>query len=287
MLLLRRKWLLIISTTVIGIGSILYALSKPDIYESRCVLLLEDPSALTQLIDGKHASVSEGGPSAISVIQVVRQRLLSWQSVIQHIRFLELDKDLEKDDFAGLRDLYTEISEKVNLSAKGGNLINISYRGENPEMNLRMLDGLMTKFFETSLKKSTDVVNDRMISFEENKNEVAENRTEEITRVLKPKIDNLNKQLNELAKETSLVASVNPFRIVEPVRISYESLKSVKIKIVGLGVIIGLGLGIGLIFGLDKIDHRFKTVEEVQNYLDIPYLGKIPTILTCKNEKKV
>ena len=49
---------------------------------------------------------------------------------------------------------------------------------------------------------------------------------------------------------------------------------------IGMGVIMGLGLGVGLILGLEKIDSRFKTMEEVQEYLKIPALGMIPTILT-------
>ncbi len=474
-LFLRRKWLVIISVAVFSIGAIFYALITPDVYESECVLLLEDSSALEQLMD-KQAGAGRKHLSAGSVIQVVRQKMLSWKSVIENIKFLELDKDLDKSDPVGLQKLYANILKHMNLQASGKNLIRVSYRGDNPEINFRILDGLVSNFFETSIKKSRDEVGatlefinedlkrlkrnldeseqvlirfeedqmedlpaiegardrgkkfrlsivkgeldeinrtidevtDRIAFLEERKSEVGETRTDEITKVPNPKIDDLNKRINdleitistmrskyydehpriqealktlasfqkmlegepkeivaeekissnpmydgiaqqsleaqlalkslqrsrketegelatlkesvkgipalrqeslrltrnyelnksmyenrlahkakaELAKEMSLEASVNPFRIVEPARISYEPLKSVKIMIVGMGFVMGLGLGVGLVIGMDKIDHRFKTMEDVQDYLNLPALGMIPTILTHTEIKR-
>ncbi len=48
----------------------------------------------------------------------------------------------------------------------------------------------------------------------------------------------------------------------------------------------GIGLAIGLVFGLDQIDPRFKTMDEVQEYLQIPALGMIPTIITKTDIKR-
>jgi polysaccharide chain length determinant protein (PEP-CTERM system associated) len=107
---------------------------------------------------------------------------------------------------------------------------------------------------------------------------------------------NINKKLYEdrllqkskavLVKEMSLDAKSSPFNIVEPPRISYAPLRMVKIKIIMMGFLMGIGLGIGLVFGLEQIDQRFKTVDEIQDYLQIPALGVIPTILTKEDSKK-
>ncbi len=467
-LLLRQKWLLVILTAVFGIGSIFYALVKPDVYESVCILELENSTALEQLI-GRHAGIGKKHMTTGSVIQVIEQRMLSWRSVTQLIRFLELDSDIEKNDTASMQTLYREIKGHTSLRTRGRDLLYVSYRGENPEMNFRILDGLVTNFFETSLKESrADVgetlefinedlkrlkrnldeseqdlirfeeeqmddlstihgtkggkqfkisivksklvevdkkmgrLDDRIVFLEGRQREVGATRTDEITRVPNPKIDEINKNINELemgistmrakyydehprvqealkklanykemregepkevvseekissnpmydeitqqlfnaqleqkslqrtrketdeklaslkesikgvlglrqeslrlkrtnnmnknlyesrlaqkakaelAKEMSLEARANPFRIVEPARISHEPLKSVKIKIIGMGFVMGLGLGVGLVIGFDSIDNRFKTMEEVQDYLKLPALGMIPTILT-------
>lgn len=107
---------------------------------------------------------------------------------------------------------------------------------------------------------------------------------------------NLNKQLYEqrvlqrskaeLARNISLDAKANPFTIIEPPRISTKPLKSIKLEIIGMGFMLGLGVGIGIVFGLDKLDRRFKTKEEIQEYLQIPALGVIPTILTTNDIKR-
>jgi polysaccharide chain length determinant protein (PEP-CTERM system associated) len=107
---------------------------------------------------------------------------------------------------------------------------------------------------------------------------------------------NLNKQLYEqrvlqrskaeLVRNISLDAKANPFTIVEPPRISKSPLKANKIKIILMGFIFGPGLGIALIFGLLKIDRRFKTADEIKEYLQIPALGVIPTISTKTDIKK-
>ena len=147
-LFLRRKWFVIIPTVLFSIGSIFYASVQPDVYESKCTLRLERSEALDRLIGVRRvASVS-------SVYQVVRQRMMSWQSVTQVIKFLELDKDLAKNDEAGLQKLYREISDNARLYGVGRDLLNVAYRGEQPELNFRIVDGLVTNLMESSLKEA-------------------------------------------------------------------------------------------------------------------------------------
>ncbi|MEE9604491.1 MAG: Wzz/FepE/Etk N-terminal domain-containing protein, partial [Candidatus Scalindua sp.] len=48
--LLRRKWWWIASITIIGIGAIVYAINKPKVYESKCVLLVEKSKVLRDVL---------------------------------------------------------------------------------------------------------------------------------------------------------------------------------------------------------------------------------------------
>jgi uncharacterized protein involved in exopolysaccharide biosynthesis len=96
----------------------------------------------------------------------------------------------------------------------------------------------------------------------------------------------LQKSKADLMREMSLDSKTNPYNIVEPPRVSYRPIKSDKIKKMAMGVLLGAGLGIGLIFGLDKIDNRFKSVDEIQEYLNIPALGVVPLIVTNVNAEK-
>jgi len=459
-LLLRRKWLWIISTIVFSIGAITYAISLPDVYQSQCVMIVEESKVLDTLL-----SRSAGkGLNARNLLQAVRERMLGWQSVIQLIKILDLDKDISENDVGGMEKLYKKIVKETTVRTKGSNLIEVAYRGENPEINFRLVDGLVSNFMEYSLKESRTEADEtvefidedlkrlkkeldeselQLQQFEEKhfdelpgtensllsklanareelatvKREIMiagerigflddsiekENRTMtgEVTRIPNPKVNDLRTRINELEieinslrakyfdehpsivkrlkelgslekmleqesesivseekivnnpmyeglaeqgfsaqlqlkvlqrrrkeientivklnesiksmpalrqelnelkrgysvnqrlyeqrllekskadlmKEMSLDAKTNPFNIVEPARISYEPVKAVKIKIVAMGVIMGFGLGVGLIIGWERIDPRFKTMQEVQDYLNIPALGIIPTI---------
>lgn len=99
----------------------------------------------------------------------------------------------------------------------------------------------------------------------------------------------MQKSKAELVQEMSLDSKSNPCNIVEPARISYEPLKGDKIKIIVMGTVLGKGLGIGLVFGLEQIYTRFKSIEDMQEYLNIPAVGMIPTIIAIqgKMSKKI
>ena len=467
-LLLRRKWLWIIPTILFTIGSTLYAIVQPDVYESSCVLLVERSKVLEEVVGHQ----GDRGLSAKLVIQVVSQKMLSWQSVVQMIKILELDKNIEKDDLAGLQKLYRGITEDVEISARGSDLLQISYRGESPEVNFRLVDGLVTNFIEASLKESRsdaeetvefieadlerlkknldeseenlllfeqtqlgnlpgsqdskqvqlnnarktldtidrgiNALNERISYLDERAEKEGKTVTGEITRIPNPKVKELDQQINklevenntlrakyfdehpsivknlkvleslkemrqkesekvvseekiinnpmyddllqkgfasqlqikdlqrqrkdtekeiaileasvksmpalrkelsrlrrgynvnkqlyearlaqkakaEVKREMSIGAKTSPYRVVEPARISYTPIKAVKIRMVGVGIIMGFGLGVGLILGLEQIDQRFKTMEEIQNFLNVPALGMIPTILTITEAER-
>lgn len=457
----------IIPTVIFGIGGIVYTLKLPDMYESKCVMSVEKSAVLNNVLLNSRRELS-----AKVVLQSVRERMLGWHPVIQVIRSVDLDKDIPQDSPGALENLYRKMVKKTSLRTKGKNLIEVAYRGENPETTFRIVDGLVTNFMEQSLKltrteadETVDFVeedlkrlkrdldeSERLLrEFEEehldelpgsgnskmSKLAAAENEhaeingalmildeknsfieekmsketktiTGEIVRVPNPRVNELNKHISgleieltalrakyfdehpsivmkqkslnrlkemlereeekvvseekivsnpvhenmlarqfqsqleikslqrrrkelektiaglkeavshmpsikqELAKlargydvskqmyeqrllqkskadlmrEMSLDAKTNPYNIVEPPRVSYEPIKSVKLKIMAMGVFLGAGLGIGLIIGLDTIDTRFKTMDEIQEYLKIPALGMVPLIVTNTDVRK-
>ena len=149
-LLLRRKWLWIISTIVFSIGAIIYALTLPDIYRSKCVMIVEHSKVLDNLLSRKPSK----GIDARSLLQAVKEKMLGWKSVIQLVEVLELDKDIPENDAGGKEKLYREILKDTFVRTKGSNLIEVAYQSENPEISFRMVDGLVSNFMEHSLSES-------------------------------------------------------------------------------------------------------------------------------------
>ncbi len=464
--ILRRKWLWIIPTIVFSICAAIYALNTREIYESRCVLIVEKSSVLANVLAERGVTPDTG-----EILQTVSERMLGWESVVKVIKTVGLDKGLPEDDPGALEKMYHSIVKYTTLTIsgsggrdrQGGQLITISYKGVNPELNFKIVDGLVSNFMEQSmksvqlkadetmafidedikrLKRDFDESERKLRKFEEEhldelprgrnnkfakltaaENELAvidreimilqetagflrdrkymttdkgvqvftplgstlsqqiidleihiemsqakysdehpeivmrkrelahlkevleseydkvvtgegksgvltdkefdtqlqlkslqsrREETEGLIAMLKETIKdmpdynqgfyelhrdyNLKKQLYEqrvlqrskakLVKNISLDAKANPFTIVEPARITNRPLKSVKLKIMGMGLFLSLGIGIGMVFGLEKIDQRFKTMDEIQEYLQIPALGMIPTILTKTDIKK-
>ena len=52
-----------------------------------------------------------------------------------------------------------------------------------------------------------------------------------------------------------------------------------------IGFVLGLVAGIGLVFLLESLDDSVKSEEDVEEFLGIPVLGKVPK-MTRKNLKK-
>ncbi len=147
--LLRRKWWLIASITIIGIGAIVYAIYKPAIYESRCVLLVERSKVLRNVLLER-----DGQLDARQLLQAVSERMLGWQPVTRVIREVGLDKELPKGDIRALESLYRSIVQDVTLDTRGNDFIVVSYKGGNPEINVGIVNGLVSDFMERSLESS-------------------------------------------------------------------------------------------------------------------------------------
>ena len=147
-LLLRRKWMWIIPTILFSIGAITYASILPDIYQSRCVLAVERSKGLDALLS------TGRGQNTRSLVQAVSERILNWNSLFQLIKILDLDKNIPENDANALEALYKRIRNKITVTTKGSNFIVVAYKGENPEINYRMVDGLVSNFMEYTLNET-------------------------------------------------------------------------------------------------------------------------------------
>lgn len=78
--LLRRRWLIILVTVVGMVGSLIYAKSRPDTYESGAVIQVEG----AQITEGAGAQQNDGGGAA-QVLQTIEQRLTTRESLANMI----------------------------------------------------------------------------------------------------------------------------------------------------------------------------------------------------------
>ncbi|MFQ5787050.1 MAG: GumC family protein, partial [Thermodesulfobacteriota bacterium] len=156
-LLLRRKWLWIIPMIVFTFGAFIFAINKPDIYQTGCVLSVENSKLLNTVLAERGIA-----PDTRKILQTVSNRMLGWEPVLKVIKSLGLDKDIPEDDISALERLYSSLTDNVRLSVGGGrkgrktesNLIRVSRQGIDPEWNLLVLNSLVSNFMEQSMYTS-------------------------------------------------------------------------------------------------------------------------------------
>ncbi len=81
-------------------------------------------------------------------------------------------------------------------------------------------------------------------------------------------------------KETSVTKELKPskVRVIQEASIPEKPVRPQPIKIIALALIAGLGGGIGLIFLLNAIDRSLRTVDETEQYLNLPVLATVPKL---------
>lgn len=79
-------------------------------------------------------------------------------------------------------------------------------------------------------------------------------------------------------KETSLTKDIKPskVRVVQPAVVPEKPVKPDRLKIAVLGVFAGLATGLMLVWLLNFMDLTFKTVDQTEDYLNLPVLSTIP-----------
>jgi uncharacterized protein involved in exopolysaccharide biosynthesis len=76
------------------------------------------------------------------------------------------------------------------------------------------------------------------------------------------------------------VEAQSKFMIVQPATLPFAPTSPNRLKMLGLGIILGITLGIGAILLLELVDDSYKTVEQVQQSLNLTVLATIPRIGT-------
>ena len=99
--------------------------------------------------------------------------------------------------------------------------------------------------------------------------------------VLKRKANSAKEMYDLLVKrfkEASLTEDIKTVnaRIVDRAQVPQDPVKPKKSRNMMLALVLGLGLGTGVSFFSEYMDNTFKTPEDVQRILGIPYLGTIP-----------
>ncbi len=166
-----------------------------------------------------------------------------------------------------LRSQLDEIKGRINLEVQ--KIIN-SIKTEYEVAKAR--EETIKKAFE-EMKKEAQEFNKKSVEFGVLKRQAESDRQ---------MYEILLKRLNEASVGEDIQA-VN-VRIVDRAVVPRHPVKPRKLLNIALSILIGLSLGVGLAFFFEYLDNTFRTPEDVEDILAIPFLGIVPDIKLKEGE---
>lgn len=141
----RRKWFLAIPAVIGLVGGIIAGGMMPKVYESTSVVLVEEEKTLNPLISGLAVSVDLG-----SRMRTIREQILGWNSLVQLVQRLNLDKDVKSQ--LQYEKLVLGLRDKVEVRMKGPSLIKIGYTSHDPQEAKKVVQTVNDIFIEENMK---------------------------------------------------------------------------------------------------------------------------------------
>lgn len=141
----RRKWFFIIPIVIGLIGGIIIGAILPKVYESASVVMVEEEKTLNPLIEGLAVSTDIN-----SRLRTIREQILGWNSLVQLVDRLNLDKDVKSQ--LAYEKLILGLRDKIQVRMKGPSLIKIAYQSPDAQEAKKVVQTVNDIFVEENLK---------------------------------------------------------------------------------------------------------------------------------------
>jgi polysaccharide chain length determinant protein (PEP-CTERM system associated) len=143
-ILRRRKWVILFSVLLIHIGSVVYCVLAPDLYQSTMTLLVIPPA------------VSEGMVrSTVSIESKDRLKMLQ-QDILSRSRLMgvinELDLFKEESRRLSSNAMVNKVRKRIDMEIEGKNSFILFFQHENPEVAMRVTSRLGSFFVEENIR---------------------------------------------------------------------------------------------------------------------------------------
>ena len=144
----RRKWLLAIPIVIGLVGGIMAGGMLPKVYESSSVVMVEEEKTLNPLIKGLAVSVDIN-----SRMRTIREQILGWNSLVQLVQRLNLDKNIKSQ--IDYEKLVLGLRDKIQVRMRGPSIIRISYTSDKPLEAKEVVQTVNDIFVEENMKSQS------------------------------------------------------------------------------------------------------------------------------------
>src|SRR3989344_2768617 len=135
----RRKEVLIIPSFIGLVFGICTGLLLPKEYTSSSTMLVEEGKTDNPLFDRLAVSTTVS-----QRMTTIRESILGWNSLTELVKRLRLDADVK--DKEGYEQLVDELRDRISIRLKGGNIIELSFMGRDPQMTQAVVQNILDIF---------------------------------------------------------------------------------------------------------------------------------------------
>jgi len=191
------------------------------------------------------------------------------------------ERNRANQEYLGLKNLFGSRHPKLIKSKSNLDQVSALVRSEI----VKMLNGLKREYKLLSDRESIieKEIEGQKLNIINNDDKVIKVNT--INKNLDIEKDLYNKVVTRLSEATLIKGlETNNIKIIELARVPASAISSGRFKKIILGLIATLGFGAALAIFADKLDNRFKSIDEVEGYLKLHFIGLIPTHKTKSNQ---
>jgi len=194
----RRKWFFIVPTVILSSLAFAYAYTKPAVYKSTALIVVEEEKIRTPVVAG----LAEQN-SVLNTLNTLLQKMMSISELEKVVDELYLQKRMPKiEDKEGIVNV---IKNSLQISPKPGGVIEMNYEGPDPLVCKEILEALVNRFVNASLKVE-DTQTQRGIEFIKSQIDIYRKRLEDSEKALaefkKTNTKDLSLQTTEAIRDT-------------------------------------------------------------------------------------
>jgi uncharacterized protein involved in exopolysaccharide biosynthesis len=228
-IVVRRRWFFVAPLLAVVAVAMIVGMFLPRIYRAETTLLIQDPKIMNPLIQGMAVSTP-----VQTRMRVVQEELLGWTSLSRLVHELGLDRKAKSQ--LAFESIVRGLRRDISVSTRGGSLIRLTYRNENPELAQRVLNTITNIYIQRNVESQTAEA-ETAIRFIESEMEGYRKRLEDSERALRefkeihamemPVAMQLNRQIIGLEVRLAqlLVDSTEEHPVVIQIRRSIQDLK--------------------------------------------------------------
>jgi polysaccharide chain length determinant protein (PEP-CTERM system associated) len=89
-------------------------------------------------------------------------------------------------------------------------------------------------------------------------------------------------QGSQISQQVQQKEAESKYRVLEPATAPLKPVKPNRPRVTMFGIALGIAVGLGSVIMAEILDHSFRKVEEVENYLQLKVVGTIPKIMAAE-----